>query len=83
LTVSFTLSLARSSVFRAMFSNNEMVERKEGVVKMDDISFEVVEQFLTFLYTGRMKDKEGREGNTEPIWIELLPQLVYIADKVK
>jgi len=77
-----SLSLVRSSVFRAMFSNKEMVERKEGVVKMDDASVEVVEQFLTFLYTGRMKDSEGREEGSEPVWVALLPQLVYIADKV-
>jgi len=66
-----------------MFSNKEMVERKEGVVKMDDASLEVVEHFLTFLYTGRMIDKEGKEGSNEPIWVALLPQLVYMADKVK
>jgi len=65
-----------------MFSNKEMEERKEGVVKMNDASLEVVEQFLTFLYTGRMKDKEGREASNEPTWVALLPQLVYIADKV-
>jgi len=64
-----------------MLSKREMVENKEGVVKMDDASLEVVEVFLTFLYTGRMKDKR-KDETSDPIWVSLLPQLVYIADKV-
>jgi len=64
-----------------MFSNEKMVERKEGVVKMDNASLEVVEFFLTFLYTGRLKDKL-REETSNPTWIELLPELVSIADKL-
>jgi len=64
-----------------MLSKAEMVERKEGVVKMDDAPLEVVELFLKFLYTGQLKDKR-REGTSDPIWVALLPQLVYIANKV-
>jgi len=53
------------------------------VVKITDASPEVVDQFLTFLYTGKLKDKR-RKGNDddEPVWVQMLPQIIYIADKV-
>jgi len=64
-----------------MFSKKEMVERKEGVVRMDDASLEVLYLFLAFVYTGRMTDK-SREGTSNRIWVSLQPQLVYNVDKV-
>jgi len=73
----------RSSVLRGMcrWSN----ERKEGkvVVKMeDDVSLEVIDHFLTFLYSGVLKGGESVVPSGRPVWIDLLPQLVRMAHKV-
>jgi len=58
-----------------------MAERKSGVIKITDASVEVTDQFLNFVYSGRLKDK--RKGKCEnPLWVSLLPKLVYVADKV-
>jgi len=65
-----------------MFGNKNFIESQTKEVKILDVSVEVVDQFLTFLYTGRLKDKR-REGSDEPVWVEMLPQLVYIAEKVR
>jgi len=67
-----------------MLISEGMAERKNGVVRMNDVSPEVVEQFLSFLYSGRFKnkDEENEDGFLE-VWIKILPQLVYMADKVR
>jgi len=68
--------------------NKEFIENESRVVKMNDVSLEVVDQFLTFLYTGQLKDKEraeeGTSGeNNDKTWAEeMLPGLAYISDKV-
>jgi len=72
---------AQSSVFRAMFKNKEFVENESRIVKLKDVKVKVVDQFLTFLYTGLFKNKDPVEGD-DPRWVEMLPELVYIADKV-
>jgi len=79
----------RSAVVRHMLETS--TEKKDGkvVVKLEDESVEVIDQFLTFLYSGKLKDTTTvDEENTsgvgviEPIWVELLPSLVNLADKV-
>jgi len=66
-----------------MFTNKGMAERRHGVVTMNDVSPEVVDQFLSFLYTGRFKNKrKANENGFVEVWKEILPQLVYMADKV-
>jgi len=65
-----------------MFGNKTFSENKERVVEVDDVSLEVVDQFLTFLYTGQLKDNRVERTGNNPTWIELLPQLVYVGDKV-
>jgi len=65
-----------------MFGNKNFMESQTKEVKISEVSVEVVDQFLMFLYTGRLKDKR-REGSDEPVWVEMLPQLVYISQKVR
>jgi len=60
-------------------------ENKEGkvVVKMEgDVSVEVIDLFLTFLYSGVLKGGESVVPSGRPVWIDLLPQLVKMAHKV-
>jgi len=63
--------------------NKDFLEKKSRVVKISDASPEVVDQFLTFLYTGKLKDKR-KKGNEddEPVWVQMLPQIIYLGDKV-
>jgi len=64
-----------------MLTNKDMAEKKSGVIKITDASVEVMDQFLSFVYSGRLKDK--RKGKSEnSLWVALLPELVYVADKV-
>jgi len=78
----------RSAVVRHMLETS--TEKKDGkvVVQLEDESVEVIDQFLTFLYSGKLKDTAMEEQRTsgvgviEPIWVELLPSLVNLADKV-
>jgi len=65
-----------------MFGNKNFKESQTKEVKISDVSVDVMDQFLTFLYTGRLKDKR-REGSDDPVWVDSLPQLVYIAEKVR
>jgi len=64
-----------------MLENNGMVEKEKGVVEVSDISVQVMDQFLSFLYCGHFKDKR-ESGKDKPAWVEMLPDLVYVADKV-
>jgi len=36
-----------------MLESNGMVEKEKGVVEISDISVEVMDQFLSFVYSGR------------------------------
>jgi len=66
-----------------MLTNKDTAEKKSGVIKITDASVEVMDQFLNFVYSGRLKDKKKRKGKSEnPLWVSLLPELVYVADKV-
>jgi len=49
-------------VFRKMFINKNANENENGIIKINDTSQEVMDQFLTFLYTERFKPKR-REGD--------------------
>jgi len=64
-----------------MFQQRHTIENEMGLVKISDASLDVMEQFFTFLYTGQFSNKR-KEGTDEPIWVEMLPELVYVADKV-
>ena len=44
---------ARSPVFAAMFKH-DMKERNTGIVKIDDVSQDVMEEVLRFVYTGKV-----------------------------
>jgi len=66
-----------------MFANKAL--ENEGVVKIDDVCPEVVDQFLNYLYTGSLKEEERRKDggdDHDPTWIEMLPDLVRMAIKV-
>lgn len=45
---------AQSSVFSAMFKN-DMKEKQEASVKIEDISYEVLEEMLRFVYCGKVE----------------------------
>jgi len=66
-----------------MFSCHGMKEQNQGVVKMNDVSPEVVGYFLSFLYTGRLQNKRSANQDDIFIWVKSLPQLVYMAEKVR
>ena len=48
---------SRSSVFEAMFSHGKMLENQDNRVKIDDISSEIMEIILNFVYGEEMKVK--------------------------
>jgi len=60
-------------------SKNEHSQQEK--VKIDDMSPKLVNQFLNFIYTRSMKDERHLRSD-DPTWIEMLPQLVCMADKV-
>jgi len=72
---------AQSVVFRTMLKNENMIEKTAGVIKMTDVSVEAVDQFLNFLYCGKLKN-DSKDETVEPTWVKILPELVYIAQKV-
>jgi len=63
----------------------ESTERKDDkiVLKLEeDVALEVIHQFLTFIYSGRLKDTRKDDTSDDPLWAELLPELVQLALKV-
>jgi len=75
----------RSSVLREKLRDS--TERKENgkvVLKLEveDVALEVIDIFITFLYSGKLKDIREEEGDVDPTWVEMLPQLVDLAHKV-
>jgi len=49
----------------------------------DDVTLEVIDVFLTFLYSGKFKDTRGNDENdVDPTWVEMLPGLVDLAHTV-
>jgi len=73
--------IARNEVFRKMFGNEEL--NKEGHLEISDISVNAFAWFLKYLYTGIVKDesKEDKDQEEEG-FLQLLPEIAYIADKV-
>jgi len=67
------LQVARSPVFRAMFTS-QMKEAGENVVVIKDISAMTMEHFLSFLYCGHFQNDS---------WISCLPNLTYFGRKVR
>ena len=61
----------RSSAFEAMFSHDKMLENQDNRVKIDDISSEIMEMILNFVY--------GEEINVE---MEYARDIITAADKV-
>ena len=53
---------ARSSVFAAMFGNDTS---DTGIIEIEDIGAEVFEDFLVFLYTGRLRTTKS----LEQLWV--------------
>ena len=48
----------RSEVFAAMFDHSDTKEAQEGRVEISDVSADVFEQFLRFIYTGKADQLE-------------------------
>lgn len=48
---------SRSPVFEAMFKHN-MKERNQNVVHIDDMEFEVFQEFIRFIYSGKINEIE-------------------------
>jgi len=67
------LQVARSPVFRAMFTS-QMKEADENDVVIKDISAMTMEHFLSFLYCGHFQNDS---------WINCLPNLTYVGQKVR
>jgi len=69
-----------------MLLDKESLEKKDGkvVLKLEDdnVTSEVIDHFLMFLYSGKLKDIRKFETSAEFVWVDLLPQLVNLAQKV-
>jgi len=65
-----------------MFENKEMKEGKDGHVEISDISINAMEWFLRYLYTGVVMS-ESEDIEEEQRFFQLLPEIAYIADKVR
>jgi len=65
-----------------MFANKEMKEGKEGHVEISDISSKAMKWFLRYLYTGIVMSESDEDAEEEQSFVQLLPEIAYIADKV-
>jgi len=63
-----------------MFEQENTIEKETGIVTITDSPLEVMSEFLTFIYTGDFKQERIHDG--ELAWIGMIPELVYVADKV-
>jgi len=66
---------------------SECLEKKDGkvILKIEEeegVTLEVIDHFLTFLYSGKLGDGDEIGPNGRPVWVGLLPQLVHMAHKV-
>jgi len=75
--------VGRSSILQDKLEGSTEKKDERVVLKLEveDVALEVIEFFFTFLYSGKFKDTRDPDG-VDPTWIEMLPQLVYIAHKV-
>jgi len=73
---------ARNEVFRRMLESKEMKEGKDGHIEISDISINAMEWFLRYLYTGVVM-RESEDAEEEQRFFKLLPEIAYIADKVR
>jgi len=58
------------------------MEKKDDKVVLkleEDVALEVIDQFLTFIYSGRLKDTRKDNTSVDPSWVESLPELVQLA----
>jgi len=62
------------------------MEMNKRILTMNNVAMDAVEQFLTFLYSGKLKEAEINDArryfSAEPIWVERLPQLATMAYQV-
>jgi len=74
-------------VLGEMLHGSECLEKKDGkvILKIEEeegVTLEVMDHFLTFLYSGKLKNGDETGPNGRPVWVGLLPQLVHMAHKV-
>lgn len=72
---------ARSPVFNAMFES-KMSENRENIIRIEDFSEEVIEELLTFIYSGKVMNlpKVAKELLSAADKYEL-PQLSQLCEK--
>jgi len=79
----FVFQTERSAILRDKLKDSK--ENKDGKVVLkleEDVALEVIDHFLTFIYSGRLKDTRKDRHSAAPVWIECLPELVQLAVKV-
>ena len=69
---------ARSTVFSCMFEN-DMTEKKSGVVEIDDVDGEILQRLLDYVYSGRF-DEEEETTKTQQL---LIAAEKYAIDRLK
>jgi len=75
----------RSSVLREKLKEStEKNEDGKVVLKLEveDVALEVIDIFLNFLYSGKLKDIREEDDDDKPTWVKMLPQLVDLAYRV-
>jgi len=52
-------------------------------LEVEDVALlEVLDIFLTFLYSGKLKDVRKHCRSVDPTWVEMTPKLIDLAHKV-
>jgi len=75
----------RSSVLGEKLKDSTLKNENGKVVlklEVEDVALGVMDIFMTFLYSGKLKDIRQEEEEDEPTWVQMLPQLVDLAHKV-
>jgi len=77
------MTTGRSSVLREMLEVSTERKDEKLVLKLElDVAIEVIDIFLNFLYSGKLKGVRKPELSVKPTWVAILPDLVALADKV-
>jgi len=61
---------------------NQSQDGKIVLKLTENVTVDVIDIFLTFIYSGKLKDTRENETSLEPIWVESLPELIDLAHKV-
>jgi len=73
----------RSSVVREKLKESTEKKDDKVVLKLEeDVAIKVIDQLVTFIYSGRLKDTRKDNTSADPLWVETLPELVQLAVKV-